>query len=180
MRSLSRFPSFELSRKKRAAHLSSDTWPVVPEGSLPSLREDAENTGWERKVAAVVGASFPAVPQEGLQAESAREAVLEEPLAVLSNFSVRVDRLGSCENADSNSAGLGGGKGQDSAFAPSSRGCRFCWYLDHTWSSKDSGITKQTVEAGGTREEGKGCFGGSWGFSRGQSWTPLADLTLGN
>lgn len=115
-----------------------------------------------------------------MQAESSREAVLEEPLAVLSNFSVRVDRLGSCENADSNSAGLGGGKGQDSAFAPSSQGCRLCWYLDHTWSSKDSGITKQTVEAGRTWEEGKGCFGGSWGFSRGQSWTPLADLTLGN
>lgn len=44
-KSLSCFPSFELSREKRAAHLSRDTWCVVQEGSMASLTEDARNVG---------------------------------------------------------------------------------------------------------------------------------------
>ena len=59
-------------------------------------------------------------------------------------------------------------------------GHRCCGYLDRRWSSKDFGITKQTVEAGRTWEEGKERFGGSRRFSRGRSWTHLADLTLGD
>ena len=44
-RSFSCFPSFELSREKRAAHLSCDTWSVLHEGSLPALTEDVGSRG---------------------------------------------------------------------------------------------------------------------------------------
>lgn len=64
-----------------------------------------------------------------------------------------MDHLGSCENAGSNLAGLGQGRSKVRHLLPA-LGRSSCWNLDHTWNSKDFGITKQTVEAGRTWESG--------------------------